>query len=71
MATIYYKQNREWKKIQGLGSGSGTVADIKPLTIKQDGVTVGTYNGSLDTTINLTSTTKVKLQLQKLGNDYY
>lgn len=25
MATIYYKKNREWKKIQGLGSGGGSI----------------------------------------------
>lgn len=28
MATIYYKQNREWKKIQGLGGGGGSGATI-------------------------------------------
>lgn len=68
MATIYYNENGEWKKLNVPSGGGGA---NKMLTIKQNGVTVGTYDGSLDTTINLTSTTKVKLQLQKLDNDYY
>ena len=66
MATIYYKKNREWKKLNGPSGGGGA---NKMLTIKQNGVTVGTYDGSTETTINLTTATSVSVQ--KIGNDYY
>lgn len=69
-----YKTATNWsayssKIVYEVDSSDLTQTTNKTLTIKQNGTTLGTYDGSADTTVNIITSSSVVYR--PIGNDYY